>query len=281
MRARRLALLAALGPLLAPRPAAAEAPLAERRILVEVGGRATSFDYAEYGVNGAFLDGESGILPGVHGAVEARAGPVALRASTSVAGAELGYAGHVQSSSVQLNGLAVGSTSGAHLVAAGVEVAVDVPYGRGVALLAGAERRRWDRSIHATTVVSRTGATVPVGGLAETYRWDALAVGVRVPLLSRGALGWDAEGRIVRTWAPSMTLERPAGDVKLRLGERTGWALGTALRIDVGPVAALRLGFSLERHAFGESDVDRTAGVWEPESTTRTATLEVGLGARF
>jgi hypothetical protein len=278
---RRAALLALFLATIAPRAALAETPLAARRVLVELGGHATVFDYAEYGASGAVLDRETGVVPGLDGAVEVRGGPIALRASASTGGTTLRYAGQVQSRNVQLNGLPVTTTSGAHLGAIGAELAATVPYARGVAVLAGVERNRWDRSIRATTVVSPAGATVAVRGLSETYRWDVLAAGLRVPLFTADRFTWDAEGRIVRTLRPVITVGWPSGDVKLALSARTGWALGTTARVALGPVVVARLGFSLEQREFGESDVDPRTQLWEPRSTTRTASCELGIGARF
>lgn len=276
-----LARAAALAAALAPAGGTAAPALAERRGLFEVTGRSTTFEYAEYGASGALLDAERGAIPGVEGALELREGPVALRATLAVEGAQLEYAGLVQSGSAQLNGLSVTSTSGAHLTRAGAELALAVPGLRGVALLAGAERRRWDRTIHGTTVVSRSGVRTPVRGLDEVYAWDVLHAGVRLPLHASPRLGWEVEARLARTWHPSVTVAWPGGDVRLPLGERLGWAAGTTLRVAFGPVLVARLGFSLARFEFGESEVDLRTFIFEPRSTTRTATFEAGLGARF
>jgi hypothetical protein len=278
---RRTALLLALSAALAPARVAAAPALADRRVLLEVAGRSTTFEYAEYGATGARLDAERGAIPGVEGALEVREGPVALRATLAAEGAQVAYAGLVQSGSTQLNGLAVTSTSGAHLTRAGGELALALPGLRGAALLAGLERRRWDRNIHGTTVVSRSGVLTAVRGLDEVYAWDVLHAGVRLPLLASPRLGWDLEGRVTRTHRPSVTVAWPGGDVRLPLGERLGWAAGTTVRVALGPVLVARLGFSLARHDFGESEVDARTLVFEPRSTTRTASFEAGLGARF
>lgn len=281
MRSHRPCLLALLVVALAPRHARADAPLSARRALVEIGGRATAFEYAEYGADGSTLDDEIGTVPGIEGAVELRLGPVALRGLASFGGATLRYAGHVQSGNVQLNGRPITSTSGARLVAAGAEAAVLLPYARGVALIAGATSRRWDRTIHATTATTRTGVTVPVGGLAETYRWFAVAAGVRIPLVDAQRVTWDAEGRVTGTLRPAVTVGWPTGDVSLPLAPRVGWAVGTALRVALGRVLVGRLGFALERWEFGASDVDGRTRLREPRSATRTASCDLAIGARY
>lgn len=276
------ALVALLAAGLAPAGAAADrAALAGPRVLVEAGLRATAIDYVERGATGVALDGESGIVPALDAAVEARLGPVALRARGAVGGAELRYAGLVQSPSTQLNGLTASSASGAHLAEAGLEVAVALPRARGAALVAGAELRRWDRSIHDTTVVGRDGVTVAVRGLSEAYRWGVLRGGLRVPLVDRGGLAWDAEALVTRTWRPRVIVDWGGRGVRLPLGERTGWSAGTAVRAALGPVLTARLGFALERWDFGASGHDASTGLWEPRSTTRAVRYEAGLGARF
>lgn len=263
-----------------PAVATGEAPLADRRVLVEVGGRAVAVDYAEHGANGVFLDGETGIVPALTGAVEVRVGPASLRASLAVGGASLRYAGHAQSGSAQLNGLPITSTSAAHRVDADAELTVVIPYARGLAVVTAAGRRRWDRRIHGTTVVSRAGATVAVGGLSERYAWDVVGAGIRAPLASTDRLTWDAEARITRTVGPAVTVATGSGDVRLPLGARWGYAAGSTLRAALGPGVVARLGFRLERWDFGASDLDRS-GWWEPRSTTSTATYELGAGVSF
>lgn len=209
-----------------------------------------------------------------------RVGPASLRASLAVGGASLRYAGHAQSGSAQVNGLPIASTSAAHRVDADAELAVAIPYARGLAVVAAAGRRRWDRGIHATTVVSRAGDTVAVGGLSERYAWDVVGAGLRVPLFTADRLAWDADARITRTVAPAVTVATAGGDVRLPLGARWGYAAGTTLRAALAPGVVARLGFRLERWDFGESDVDRS-GWWEPRSTTSTATYELGVGVSF
>lgn len=279
MRAPCLALAAAMLALSAP-GAAAAAALADRRVLVEVAGRAIALDYAERGAGDAVLDRETGIVPTVDGAVEVRAGPAAVRASASVGGTTIRYTGHVQSGSAQLNGLPISSTSAAHLTAAGAELALAIPYARGIALVAGAAWRRWDRTIHGTTVVSRAGVTVAVAGLSERYAWSVLGAGLRAPLVSADGITWDVEGRITRTVRPAVTVATDGGDVRLALGARWGHALASTLRVALGPVMVARLGFSLERWDFGESGAGH-AGWWEPRSTTAAATCELGVGVGF
>lgn len=284
MRTPRLRLLPLLAVALvaaARGTAAGEAPLAERRVLVELGGRATRLDYDEYGPGGDFLDGETGIVPGLEGAAQVRLGPVALRATAAVAGATVRYAGHTQSSNVQLNGLPIRGTSGAHLAGAGLELALSVPRVRGLAVVAGAGRRRWDRTIHDTTAVPPGGTTLRVVGLREVYRWDVLTAGLRATLLARDRFVWEVDGAVLRTRRPAITVTWNGRDVKLPLGERMGWSAGSTLRAALGPVLVARLGFALERWEFGESDVDGRTRLQEPRSTSRTATWSLGLGAAF
>jgi hypothetical protein len=279
-RPARQARLALLVLALAPAVAAGEAPLADRRVLVEVGGRAVAVDYAEHGANGVFLDGETGIAPALAGAVEVRAGPASLRASLAVGGASLRYAGHAQSGSAQLNGLPIASTSASHRVDADAELAVAIPYARGLAVVAAAGRRRWDRGIHGTSVVSRTGVAVAVGGLSERYAWDVVGAGLRVPLVAADRIAWDADARITRTLGPAVTIATGGGEVRLPLGARWGYAVGSTVRAALARGVVARLGFQLERWEFGESGVDRS-GWWEPRSTTSTATYELGVGVSF
>jgi hypothetical protein len=157
---------------------------------------------------------------------------------------------------------------------------------RRVALLAGLGGRRWERDLHSTPVVSRTGALVRVSGLREVYSWVELQAGIRWTILATQQIEWVLEGCAIRTIHPTMEPylgARPTLDLGARFGARGG----TTFRLAISRELFVSVGLEAETYSFGASGValldpaDPTSGVVEPDSSTRTIALQAGVGGRF
>jgi hypothetical protein len=238
-------------------------------------------DYEERAPRGTFLDGETGWLPTLAAAVEVRGGRAFFRAAARLTRGALDYDGRVQGGDGTVNGLAALSTSDARFVGAELQGGAFLDAQHRLLLMGGVATRRWDRDIHATEVVSRTGVLVPVSGLSEVYRWYELQAGVRWTVLARRASEWDLELALVRTADPRIAVDLFGREVRLRLGARTGFRVGTTFRRDLSRAAFLSVAWHADSYAFGASAVDLASGVLEPDSTTWTASLEAGAGVRF
>lgn len=255
----------------------------ERRVRAEVSLSAVGISYEERSASGTFLDGETGWLPTLAGAVELHEGSLFLHAGVRLGLGSLDYDGHVQSSSdATVDGLPARSTSGARFFQGELQAGGFLDPGRRVLLFSGVGARRWDRDIRPTMIVSRTGVAVAVSGLGETYSWYELQLGVRSTMLSTARVDCEVEGRLVRTFYPRIAVDA----VKLRtgLGERTGFRVGATLRWTFAPNRFLSFGGGVERYAFGASNVIQVAPgqfAYEPSSETWDLSLDAGVGGWF
>jgi len=253
----------------------------------ERGGRAQislgaqRIDYEERTPRGTFLDGETGGLPTIAAAVEMRRGRAFVRAAARLTRGALDYHGRVLSSDGSVDGLLARSTSDARFLADELQAGAFLDAQHRVLLMGGVGARRWDRNIHSTEVVSRTGVLVPVSGLSEVYSWYELQAGARWTVLARGPSEWELELAVVRTADPRLALDRFGKELRLHLGARTGLRGGMTFRRDLPSGAFLSIAWHAESYAFDASAVDPTSGVLEPDSTTWTVSLEAGAGVRF
>jgi hypothetical protein len=243
-------------------------------------------DYEERDAAGAFLDGETGFVPSLAAEAELRGDRVFGRAALRIARGTVDYDGHTQSATdPALDGLPIRTQSDASFLQGELQVGGFVDDRRRVALLGALGARRWGRDILGTTVLLPSGASVPVSGLSEVYRWFELQAGVRWTFLSRPGTTWDLDGRLVRTAGAEVSVNLApfgtASTATLALGSRTGWRVGSALRHDVGAGLSLAVNGWAERYAFGASAVDPVHGILEPSSETLGIGLEAGLGGRF
>ncbi len=255
------------------------APELGSRAQISIG--AQRIDYEERTPRGTFLDGETGWLPTLAAGIEMRLGRAFFRAATRLTRGALDYDGRVQAGDGTVNGLPARSTSDARFIGAELQAGGFLDAQHRLLLMGGLGARRWDRDIHSTEVISRTGVLVPVSGLSEVYSWYELQVGLRGTVLARGASNWDLELAVVRTADPRIALDLFGKEVRLRLGARTGFRVGTIFRRDLSPGTFLSLAWHADSYAFGASDFDVASGVFEPDSTTWTVSLEAGAGVRF
>lgn len=244
------------------------------------------FDYEERDPAGTFLDGEEGFVPSLTIEGELRFERIFTRAMFRLAKGSVSYDGHVQSADPAADGLPVRTTSDATFLQGELQVGGFLDPGERVALFGALGARRWSRDILGTNVVDRNGVPRAISGLSETYSWFELQLGLRWTFLQLPRTSWDLDARVVRTAGAEISVDlSPFGgpsDVTMGLGARTGWRLGTTLRQDVGHgnlfVAASAWA---EGYAFGQSDVNQTFQILEPDSSTVNAGFEIGLGGRF
>lgn len=261
----------------APAPAAAGAA----RFSVEPGAGLTRFGYVERAPGGAVLDREAGLVPGLAVRAEAAGAAWFARGALRASRGEVEYEGRVSSPSAALDGLEVRTTTAAAFLSGEAQLGAWLGAGRRIALYAGAGARRWRREIRPTTVVSRSGVAVAVGGLDETYAWGELQAGVRVAALRARAAEVELDVRAVHPIWPTLAVDWFGRTVELDLGARPGLRAALALRWLVHPRVHLVAEPSLELSSLGRSRPDPATGVFEPDSETRTFGLEARVGTRF
>lgn len=263
----------------------APATQAESSRSFEIGLSLISFSYDEYDVDGRFLDGEQGIVPGLAAALEWDTGAWVLRVTGSMHSGTVDYTGETQSSDPTLDGLPVTSQTGTLFLAGSVSLGQWIDSGRlwfGYFGLAG---RYWERDIQDTTVVSTVGVVTPVSGLYEEYYWQEGFAGVRRVLSRSDASEWSLDARLFRTIAATMRVNWKGDNVTLDLGEDWGWRLAAPLRFTIDRDAYFAVEPWIEGFEFGRSPAALAPSsgdlILEPASETLNFGVEARLGFRF
>jgi hypothetical protein len=250
-------------------------------VRLELASGLTRLDYAEHGPTGAFIDGEEGWLPALAAEAELGRGRWHFTLGAGAASGEVAYEGRVESSSPALDGLPARTTTETVLLRADAAAGVRVGPRRRVALEAGVGWRFRDREIQPGSVVSRTGAVVPVTGLAEEYAWYEVRGGVRWTFLATARTEAELDLALFHTAAPSLGVDWLGHPVALELGARAGWRAGIVFRLDLARGAYATVRAAAERFEHGASAPDPRTGIHEPESATRTASVQAGVGVRL
>ena len=217
---------------------------------VGVGLSLLSFHYSEFPDDKHLRNKETGVLPGINGAL--RFSPAAWRIgfSGSAHGGEVDYDGatsafrlhQTQTETLILNGIA----------SVGYEFSVDqtfalTPYG-------GIGYRFWRRDI-----LPNNG----VGGLREHYRWIYAAAGLELGWRASESLRIGADLRLIRpVQAKVDVLISP--ETTLELGSRTGYRIGLPMLWSLSQRFGVALEPYYERQEFGASAPKN--GILEPSS---------------
>jgi hypothetical protein len=254
----------------------------ERSVRGELSAGFMHFDYEE-NANGVFLDGETGFVPSVRGALEVRRSVLFMRFSARLAGGDVDYDGHVQGDPV-VDGLPIQSTSDARFLQGEAQVGGFVDHARRVVVFGALGWRRWDRDINGTTVVGRDGLTYAVSGLSETYSWYELQGGIRWTFLATPRTEWDVDARVVRVTSPEISIDL-GQELTLDLEPTVGFRGGASFRYLLAHDRFLSVAVEAESYAFGRSDLVEIPGtgifILEPDSDTQNVSLLVGFGGRF
>lgn len=245
---------------------------------MEAGATAVRFEYAETSRLGAVLDRERGWVPGLALRGELEAGRLFVTAAGWRADGTVAYAGRTQSTNPALDGLPLTTDSGATFAGLEARGGGWLDPRRRVGAWIGAAARAWDRDIRPSTAVTRTGATIPVSGLREEYRWKELQLGARAVALALPSLRLELEAQAFALLLPRMTVEWLGDRVELDLGTRLGARVGATARWTPRARWYAVVEASWEQYRFGESALDPDSGLVEPESRTTALAAAVRLG---
>lgn len=239
------------------------------------------FQYKEFGDNGALLDREDGLLPGVVLGLSRPKGEWLLAVETVILDSEIDYEGHTTS------GVPITTRSGARIVDLHaraewwrwqVSAWQLAPYG-----MLG--YYGWNRDIQPT----RTSTGTPVGGVSEYYEWGYAALGAKASCGDANSR-WIADLRWWRTVDPQLSIDfQGLYDRKvLDLGERPGVRLGLTWQRQLDSHRLLSLEAYHDAWELGRSKNEtlRQGGVpvgfvYEPRSETRHTGVRAGLHFPF
>ncbi|MCW8956387.1 MAG: hypothetical protein OQL09_05850 [Gammaproteobacteria bacterium] len=217
------------------------------------------FDYAEYDFAGNFLDGETGVLPGLQLAYQFNHDRFSVLAQYSQYAANIDYDGHTQSGiphQTLTDTLLRFYNLSLYTAELNQTGRVFIRFGSGY----------WDRNILPSGNVA---------GLHEIYRWNEIAAGFRIDQHTTQLDLW-AELSLLKTQAAEMDVLLPAEDVTLILGNHYGFRLEAGRYFPASNNLEIGLSGFIEYWQFGRSEPVYVADffgdpayIHEPDSESR------------
>lgn len=230
------------------------------------------FDYTEYDDAGAFLDAETGPIPGFGLSVAETRGPHGVRATFELASGTVDYDGQTQT------GIPHQTDTETLLFSFGLDYEYEIQ-AHGLKLIAGGEYSGWDRDIRPAYNPLVGGI---VGGLFEEYRWWELRAGLDKLLYQRNRHSWSARAELLYIADPQMTVV-DLGNLKLDLGSEPGFRLTGRYMHESPDDWSVGVEVYWEEWEFGRS-ANATVGaltVFEPRSETQHRGARLVVEQRF
>lgn len=242
----------------------------------EIGAGLMAFDYAEYDDDNVFLDGETGLIPGVIVKLKTNK-KIYYEWEGSLYYNRIDYDGQTQS------GTPVKTNSDALIIDTHFKVGInlDPSFGRGQKLYGGMGYRYWYRNILSGQDINGD----PVVGLLEEYRWFYGLLGYEVHFDASKDVKVGFDFRLTKMLNARMDVDflgfRSYDNKSLDLGNKVGARLAIPVKIKMRH-ASLIVAPYYEVIDIGKSNtVPLTSGgvatnseIHEPRSETRNAGIE-------
>ncbi len=259
-------------------------PLKASRFELFAGATLMRFDYAEFDSDGAWLDEETGWLPGMLlGATLSWPGQWYVSGRLDFFSGEVGYQGQTQSADPVLSGLPIVSQADTDII--DIVALLGHRFAR-ADVYAGLGYYFWRRNIQPTT----TNGGLPVAGVLEFYSWSYFLLGTKLPLLENEDNRFEFELRLTRMLQAQMEVDFLGyggyDNVYLNLGREWGLRLAlpwTLQRFRPGlqlVVEPYYVRWNLGRSAVSELTINGAgtgSGVAEPRSETANYGISVYL----
>lgn len=115
-------------------------------------------------------------------------------------------------------------------------------------------------------------------GYREDYKHSALSVGLLGQVAITSRLVASAYGSIGRTLSPELTIEH---STRLDLKSRNIYTLSADLNYRITDSFDVHGGVRQTRYKYGQSDINYTSGIYEPESKSTLTNYYIGAGYAF
>lgn len=251
--------------------------LSSADVIFEIGTGLIDFDYVEYDANNVFLDGESGLIPGVI---------MKLKTDTKV---YFGWEGGLYYNKIKYDGQTQGGTpvktnSDAFIADTHFKVGGNIIHLSGVEqqIYLGTGYRYWYRNI-------RSGQDIlgnPVAGLLEEYRWYYGLLGYAVHFNASNNVNIGFDFRLTKMFNAKLDVDFLGfggfDDTTLDLGNKAGARFAMPIKIKTGRSSIIVAPY-YELIDIGRSNdvrvtiggVPTTTVTHEPRSETRNVGVEV------
>lgn len=249
---------------------------AESKFIVAPG--LMDFDYVETDVDGSFLDGESGVIPGIYIGFETQTAESELLtfgiAFEHYSG-EVDYDGHIQTNPLnpRYEGLPLSTKTHENVNSIIVSLSRSFAQHRPLSIYGTFTIKRWERDIQSTSIsgIDNFGdpfQDLPVSGLFEIYEWWQFTFGLdyKLKLSAKSYIGFY--GGFLRTINPKMKVF----NLSFSLEEKWGYEAGLAWMYKLTKAHSLGAGVDYTYWEFGRSNV--ISNSVEPDSESNMLELK-------
>ena len=240
---------------------------AESKLIIAPG--MMNFDYVETDIDGTFLDGENGNIPGIYLGLDIQTSKLlTVGLAFEHYSGEVDYDGHIQSSDPAYNGLPLQSKTDQNIIAITGSLRRSFENNTPLAFYGTLTIKRWERDIQSTYVSGIDNFGNPfqnlfVSGLFEVYEWWQFTFGLAYKLSLSPKSYLDFNGGLLRTINPTMEV---AG-LSFSLGESLGYEAGISWMYKIMKQHSLGLRGDYTYWEFGRSNVN--SGFVEPDSESK------------
>lgn len=244
----------------------------------EIGTGLMAFDYAEYKDNNVFLDGETGLIPGI-----------ILKLKNTNKRSYSEWVGSVYYNKIKYDGQ---TQSGTPLVTLSDALVIDThfklgenfssAYGREQSLYAGLGYRYWLRNIHSGYDINGNA----VAGLLEEYYWYYAHIGYTMHFDAVENIQMGFDFRLTKMFAAKMDIDflgfNSYDNTSVNLGNKIGARFAMPLEIEMTQSTLLLtpyyeiidIGKSNNVRVYSDGVATNTV-IYEPRSETRNVGIEL------
>lgn len=227
------------------------------------------FDYAEYDAADNFLDGETGVLPGIHFAYNFNHEHFSILAQYSEYGGNVDYDGFTLQTGTPHQTLTDTYLRFYNFTLYTAE------FDHQPQLFMRFGSSYWNRNILSSGNVS---------GLHEKYRWNEISAGFRIEQYNNQLNLW-LEFSILKTHSPDMDIFLPSETLNFPLATKTGFRAEAGRYFKLSNNFDIGLSGFIEHWRFGASDsqfsVDLADDIYEPDSESRHWGLRLNIRYRY
>ena len=246
---------------------------AESKLIIAPG--MMNFDYVETDIDGTFLDGENGNIPGIYIGLDVQTHKfLTVGLAFEHFSGEVDYDGHIQSNDPRYDGLPLQSKTNQNITAITGSLRTLLDNDSPLAFYGTFTIKRWERDIQSTYVsgIDNSGnpfQNLPVSGLFEVYEWWQLTFGFAYKISISPKSYLDVNGGILTTINPTMEVEGLSFDLR----EKPGYEAGISWIYDLMKQHSLGLRGEYTYWEFGRSNV--ISGFVEPDSESNMFVLSL------
>ncbi len=230
---------------------------AESKIIIAPG--IMNFDYVETDVDGSFLDGEKGDIPGIFFGFETKSTELlTFGIAFERYKGEVDYEGHIQTNPLDLRyeGLPLSTKTDQNITSLIASLSYSLAQHRPLSIYGTFTIKRWERDIQSTFISGIDNFGDPyqdlfVSGLYEIYEWWQLTFGLHYNLKLTAKSYMDFYGGFLRTLDPTMKVF----SITFNLEEKWGYEAGLAWMYKLSREHSLGLAMDYTFWEFGRSNV--------------------------